>query len=50
MGTFEEPHGWVRKSPVNKKKVDDRIQAQEEASLKKWHEEEDRRRMGANVR
>ena len=38
--SFDDPPGWYKQKPTNKKEVDKRIQLQEEASQRKWQEEE----------
>ncbi len=40
LGTFEDPKGWLKQKPANKEAVASRQKAQEEASLRKWQEEE----------
>lgn len=40
QGAFEDPKGWSKQKPVNKKEIEDRLKKQEEASLRKWQEEE----------
>ncbi len=38
--SFDDPPGWSKQKPANKKEVDKRLRLQEEASLRKWQEEE----------
>ena len=40
LGTFENPKGWTNKPKASQEKINERMRLQEEASIKKWNEEE----------
>ena len=40
LGAFENPKGWTNKPKASQEQINERMRLQEEASIKKWNEEE----------